>query len=448
MAHSMSLDDAPLNKFHTKMVIFVTGGLFVDGYILGSISIALALAGPQLHISPLWTGLIGSSALIGLFLGSAVFGWVTDLVGRQPLYVANLAVFVIGSLAQFFVGSSLALFIVRLIMGIAIGADYAIGPAYLSEFIPRKRRGALLGSLNTVWTLGFVVSIIISYALRHSGPDAWRWMLAASALPAFFVLLLRIGTPESPRWLITKGRISEAKKIIHQYFGDEVGIEPLLVEHDKKTDFKQLFSKQMRRRTAFSGLFWFCHVAPYFAIATFLPELLKSLRVSNAFSGTVGLNVLELIGSVVGLMIIDRFSRRKFVIWSFILLAIPLLILGLVPITPVALVLLSFGFFALVTTGTGNIEFVYPAELFPTSLRASGTGLASATSRVGAAVGTFLLPLSLAHWGTHVTLILAGFIMVIGLVISVAWAPDTNRMTLTEASGVFQAGVVTSDEEA
>ncbi len=448
MAKMISFDDAPFSKFHMRMVAFVTGGLFVDGYILGSISFALVLAAPELHISALWKGLIGSSALIGLFLGSAIFGWVTDRVGRRPLYVANLIVFVIGSLSQFFAASALALFIVRLIMGIAIGADYAIGPAYLSEFVPRKRRGALLGSLNTVWMLGFVVSIIVSYILRQSGPDAWRWMLIASALPALIVLFLRIGTPESPRWLITKGRITEAQQIVRRYFGAEVNLESLLVEQNRPSRFRELFAKNMRSRTIFSGLFWFCHVAPYFAIATFLPELLKSLKVPNAFAGTVGLNVLELVGSIIGLLIIDRFSRRKFVIWSFILLAIPLLVLGLVPAAPVIVVLLSFGFFALVTTGTGNIEFVYPPELFPTSLRASGSGLAAATSRVGAAVGTFLLPLSVAQWGTHVTLILAGVIMLMGLIVSVAWAPDTNNKSLVDASGFSASHSESFDQKA
>lgn len=439
MALARSLDDVALNKFHMKLVTFVTGGLFVDGYILGSISIALAFAAPQLHLSPLWTGLIGSSALIGLFVGSAIFGWVTDIVGRRPLYVANLLVFILGSVSQFFVQSSVTLFVVRLIMGIAIGADYAIGPAYLSEFVPRRRRGGLLGSLNTVWTLGYVVSIVVSYLLRNSGPEAWRWMLVASALPAFIVLLFRIGIPESPRWLMTKGRTEDAHQIIQKYFGNHVSFDSLLEERHTKAGYKELFSSRFRTRTAFSGLFWFCHVAPYFAIATFLPELLKSLAIKNAFSGTVGLNVLELIGSVVGLLIIDRFSRRKFVIWSFILLALPLLLLGVIPAAPVLLVMLCFAFFALVTTGTGNIEFVYPSELFPTSLRASGAGLAASVSRVGAAVGTFLLPLSMNRWGVHVTLIIAGLIMVAGLAISMAWAPDTNQKTLVEASGLIDS---------
>ena len=140
------IDEAPLSGFHLRVAAYTTGGFFCDGYILGIIGIALSLLGPQFGLGPVWTGLIGASALAGIFVGGTVFGWVTDKVGRQTMYVADLIVFVVGSALQFFVEGPIALFVLRFVMGVAIGADYAIGPALLAELIPRRQRGSLLAS--------------------------------------------------------------------------------------------------------------------------------------------------------------------------------------------------------------------------------------------------------------------------------------------------------------
>src|SRR5215213_6855274 len=153
----MTIDDAPLNNFHLRVVAYTTGGYFVDRYILGMIGIALALLAPQPGLGAVWRGLIRASALAGIYIGALIFGWVTDRVGRQTMYVADLIFFVVASVLQFFVEGPLARFVLRLIMGIAIGADYAIGSALLSAFLPRKQRGALLACLNAIWTVEVVV---------------------------------------------------------------------------------------------------------------------------------------------------------------------------------------------------------------------------------------------------------------------------------------------------
>jgi MFS family permease len=186
----MTIDDAPLNNFHLRVVAYTTGGYFVDGYILGMIGIALALLAPQLGLGAVWTGLIGASALAGIFIGGLIFGWVTDRVGRQTMYVADLILFVVASVLQFFVEGPLALFILRLVMGIAIGADYAIGSALLSEFLPRiaaaiSRIGAAIGTFllptsveqfgtgptilgaTAVLLLGLILSVAWAPETRH-----------------------------------------------------------------------------------------------------------------------------------------------------------------------------------------------------------------------------------------------------------------------------------------
>jgi MFS transporter, putative metabolite transport protein len=138
-----SIDEAVTRAFHFRMSAFVGGGQFIDGYILGVIAIALVLIPSNFGLTPVWKGLIGSSALIGTFAGSLVFGWVADHIGRKALYTADLSIFLIGSVAQFFVVNPWQLFSIRLVVGIAIGIDYAVGPTYLAEFAPRRSRGRL-----------------------------------------------------------------------------------------------------------------------------------------------------------------------------------------------------------------------------------------------------------------------------------------------------------------
>lgn len=135
-----AIDEAGFSRFHLKVTAYSAGGMFCDGYMLGIVAPALAAYGRQHEVSALWSGLIGASALIGLFLGSIAFGWLTDRVGRQTMYLADLLIFVVGSLAQALVTDVAWLFALRLLLGVAIGADYAISPTLLAEFAPRRHR--------------------------------------------------------------------------------------------------------------------------------------------------------------------------------------------------------------------------------------------------------------------------------------------------------------------
>ncbi|KGR89910.1 hypothetical protein CD30_14700 [Ureibacillus massiliensis 4400831 = CIP 108448 = CCUG 49529] len=432
------MDDLPLGKTHIMAAIYTTGGKFCDGYILGVIGIALTLLGPQMELNALWYGLIGSSALIGLFLGSFLFGWLTDRIGRKPIYVTTIALFVLLSIPQFFVTSPEQLFILRLLMGFAISAEYATGGTLLSELLPKKQRGTILACLNAMWTVGFVFSVIVSYTLlSFGGEEVWRWMLVSSAIPALILLILRLGSFESPRWLVSKGRIEEAKIVIDKFFGEQVRIDDLQVEENQKTEIKELFSKNYRTRTAFAGLFWGLHVLPYFGMMTFAPVVFASLNLEDEFLSTLISNIFQLFGAVVGVLIMDKIPRRMFVIYSFVILAISIGMLVIIPNPASFVVVGCFAVYVFVASGSGNLQTVYPSELFPTHIRSTGVGFATMISRLGAAVGTFLLPISLDTLGINLTMLILTGILLLGVVISIMWAPETRNKTLVEASNIM-----------
>ncbi|MGH3146146.1 MAG: MFS transporter, partial [Rubrobacter sp.] len=141
-----------------------------------------------------------------------------------------------------------------------------------------------------------------------------------------------------------------------------------------------------------------------------------------------------LAGAIVGVVIMDMLARRSFVIGSFAFLAVVGAALGFFPQAPVPVILVLFSLFAFVIAAAADLESVYPAEIFPTEVRASGTGIAAAISRIGAAIGTFLLPTSVEQFGAGPTMLAATAILLLGMILSIAWAPETRHVALSEAS--------------
>ncbi|NDZ81925.1 MFS transporter [Streptomyces sp. SID10853] len=427
-------DDAPLNRFHIKITALTFGANFSDGYQLGVIGIALTLIKPQMGFGSAWEGLLGASALIGIFLGSITLGWLADRIGRQQLYMLNFVLITLASVAQFWAGGPAELFVLRLLIGIGIGADYAIGPTLVAEFCPRRHRGFLLASLTAMWTIGYICSFFFGNYLIDQGGDAWRWLLASSALPALVVLLMRIGTPESPRWLISKGRVEEARAVVEKYIGRHVDFASIAAEPGTEkappASYRGLFSAEQWRKTAFGVLYYNCQVIPYFAIYTFLPIVMAKFGLKGGFLGDGLLNVFLLLGSIAGLWFVARFSRRGFVIGSFVVMAVALGPMGVWPGAPKLLLFVLFLVFTFMMSASSNLDQVYPPELFSTGLRSSGVGLLNGLSRIGSAAGTFLLPMSIDHLGFSPSMTILSVFLVLGAVVSFAWAPETSGMTL------------------
>jgi putative MFS transporter len=423
-----TLDQIPFGRFHLKITAMTFGANFSDGFALGIIGAVLPAMTLQMNLSGFWQGMLASSALIGLFFGSLILGRVSDLIGRQRVYVLNFVLIALASILQFWAPNVEVLFVLRLLIGFGLGADYAVGPTLLSEFAPRKQRGFMLASLTVMWTVGYVVANVMG-AYIHLGPDTWRWLLASGAIPALVVLVVRIGTPESPGWLISQGRVEEARAIVEKYL--KVDLDPNEFDVESNSGrYRELFSKGMRKRTAFGAIFYSALVLPYFAIYTFVPTILSGLNISNDDTQNLVLNIFLLAGGVAGLWFVQKLPRRTFTIWTFGILAVSLVVLGLVSHLPVLVVMIPFVVYTFVMSGGSNITQVYPPELFPTQLRASGVGLLNALSRIAAAIGTFVLPISLANWGIPGTMFWLGGVLLLGLVVTVMWAPETEREQL------------------
>ena len=412
----------------------------LDGYDLGIISVVLPAIAHELDLGVVMLGLIGASTLLGIFFGSPIFGWLTDRYGRRTLFTIDIISFVILGVLQLFVQAGWQLLVVRLLLGVAIGAEYAIGPAMLAELSPSHGRGERLGWLQTLWYVGFLGAVVIAYALTAANVG-WRVILATSAIPAVITLVLRYGLPESPRWLLSRDRVEEARRIVNKYLGGEKywTTEQMAGEAVAPGKFRELFAPGMRTRTWFAAIFWFCNVAPYFAIFTFAPLVFATLHISDERISTISANGLAALGAVAGMLIIDRAGRRKTLIVCFWVATITLGLIGAWAGAPGLVVVACFALFSFFAAGAGMLCGVYPAEIFPSHLRAQGTGFAAAFSRIGAAGGTFLLPLGVAHWGVGPSVLVGAVISAIGLTVTYLWAPETANISLTKSSHVEPA---------
>jgi putative MFS transporter len=442
-----SLDDLPLSRFHKRVAVVSAGGPFCDGYLLGIIAIAIPSIALDLGLTPTETGVLGAASLLGMFLGGLIFGPLTDRIGRKLMYVLNLVVFVLASVAQFFFDGFIALAILRLIMGIALGADYPIATSMATEFLPKKARGPVLSSLMLCLWAGYVLSFVVGYFMAQLGPHLWELTLATAAIPALVCLTLRVGVPESPRWLLSVGRTDEARAVVEKFLGPDADFEDLQQNTrpaSKGTGLSsvvELFRRGYGKVLFFCGVFWSCQIAPSFAIKTFQPQLLTSLNLDNPLLASIGITSFTLVGTALGMFVINAMGRRMLVLATFIASTAALFLLS----TPAsAITLLVIGFFIMFTVSEAAgscLQFVYPNEVFPTDLRATGVGLATCISRIGSAAGTFALPVTVTSFGATGVMLIAGAISAFGLVVSYFLAPETSNLALdTNAKQASEPG--------
>lgn len=427
---------ASKRRFMIRMVTVLIGGMFLDGYILGIIGPVSGRMAEDLQLSLLSQGMIAAAALIGILIGSPLGGWAADKFGRKSIFMFDIALFAVASGMQFFIDSPLWLIVVRLLMGIAIGAEYAVGWPLMSEFSPTHLRGRLLGAMQIAWYGGFMLAFLIGHLLSEYTDLSWHFILGTSTFIAVALFLGRLGMPESPRWLWSVGRQDEACALAAKYMPDDA-LDDVQHEDVRKGSFRMLFSRQYWRATLFISAFWFCAVTPYFAIATFADSVLHQYGLAGGLAGGVGLSAVALLGVIITFLLIDKVGRRILTNQPQWLCAAVLAVIGLwagAPGPVVLILFLVFSFFnAMYTTLTG----VYPAEVLPTEIRGIGTGFAAAVSRVGAGIGIFLMPMSMETLGAGPTMLIAAGVALVGAGLSQWLAPETKGKTLTEAAAGY-----------
>lgn len=439
-SQTISIEDVPLNRFHKLLTLRCGGGSFVDGYVLSIIGVALANISNSLSLSSFWEGLIASSALIGIFFGGFLGGWLTDKLGRRRLFFVGPIIFILASLAQLWADSAIVIFILRLMIGFAVGIEYPVATSMLVEFMPTKHRGPRLATFVILWFAGAAAAYIVGELLLRTGvEDAWRMVLASSAVIGVALLIVRVGTPESPRWLLSKGRDNEAESIIKIVYGNDFSLKNLPEESPNyKVNIWSLLYSGYGKRMLFVIVFWTCCIIPLFAVYAFAPKVLSALNIKgdSASIGSVMITLFFVAGCVVATKLINVVGRRNLLIYSFLISGIALFCLGSLHNSAGIWILVFFALYALFIGGAQVLTLVYPNELFPTEIRAFAVGVGTSISRIGAAVGTYLVPMSLDVLGISQTMYIAAGITLFGLILSWLLAPETRSLSLQQAASL------------
>ncbi|AMO76298.1 MFS transporter [Pseudomonas citronellolis] len=435
-----SIEDVPLNGFHKLLTIRSGGGSFVDGYVLSIIGVSMVQMTAALGLSTLWQGMIAAAALIGIFFGGFIGGWLTDHFGRKRIFFVGPVLFILSSLAQYWVESALALFLLRLLIGIGVGIEYPVATSLLVEFLPKKHRGPRLATLTILWFAGAALAYMVGNSLlKHGGDDAWRLVLASAAVIGAALFLVRLGTPESPRWLLGKGRAAEAEQVIKSVYGPRFSLQNLPEQpRQKKLSVWNLLHSGYGKRMLFVSMFWTCSVIPVFAVYAFAPKVLLALNLQGNWAsfGSEAITLLFVVGCIIATRLINVIGRRSMLIYSFLWSGLALLGLGAFHASSEAVILALFGAYALFIGGAQVLQLVYPNELFPTEIRACAVGVGTSLSRVGAAVGTYLVPLSLDSLGIAQTMYAAAIVTLVGLLFAWALAPETRSLNLQQAASL------------
>ncbi|WP_246005668.1 MFS transporter [Companilactobacillus insicii] len=424
-----SYTEAPLSSFHKRIFLCIVLGQVACGYALGIAGTALTQATDPLNLSSFWVGLLGAGTLIGLF-GSLIVGNIADKIGRRPLFISHMILFTVLSLAQFFVSNVIILFAIRVGIGISIAIDYTIGNALLIEWFPKKHGSRFQSYIIIFWMSGFVASYIAGIVITGLGDNTWRWIIISSAIPGLITAVSRlvINIPESPSWLASVGRKEEAISLIHHELGDEYTIvdESEDVKHDKPASWSELFSPGVFRNVVVGGIFYACQVFPFFGIGIFLPLLLKNMNIGNPSVSGILYNGFQIVGAIIGVILFKYISRRFFIVSTFYAAAAALGALIIWRSAPASIMMVIFSIFAVVMSASVILENPYPSELFDTRLRGSGVGAVIAISRVGAALGTFLLPIITSSFGVYASLLVCLIFLLVGGIVCQIWAPETS----------------------
>ena len=437
---NVSIEDVPINNFHQLLTLRSGGGSFVDGYVLSIIGVAMVQMSAGLSLNSFWQGMIAASALIGIFFGGFFGGWLTDRFGRKRVFFVGPTLFILASVAQLWVESALVLFLLRFAIGIAVGIEYPVATSLLVEFLPKKNRGPRLATLTVLWFAGAATAYLAGEAiLRQGGYDAWRLVLASAAVIGALLFAIRLGTPESPRWLISKGRLAEAEQVIKRVYGNGFSLNNLPEEPKaRKLSFLSLLHSGYGKRMLFVTMFWTCSVIPVFAVYAFAPKVLGALNLKGDWAsiGSIAITFLFVVGCIVGTRLLNTIGRRTTLLHSFFWSGLALLGLGAFSNGNEMLILVLFGAYALFIGGAQVLQLVYPNELFPTEIRAGAVGVGTSMSRIGAAVGTWLVPIALDSYGIGATMYAAAAVTFVGLAFSVALAPETRSLNLQQAASL------------
>ena len=403
---SARIERLPFSSFHRRLLLIGGLGYSFDAMDAAVIAFVLPVLRTAWDLSSVQIGVLASANFIGFFFGALVAGSLGDLIGRRKVMMSALAVYCVASLFSGLVDDWTSFLGLRIVAGFGTGAESVIIAPYLSEFVARRYRGAFTGALAGFFSFGFVAAAVLGYLIVPAHPDGWRIVIFITATPVVMLLWWRRALPESPRWLESQGRVAEAQAIMDKVeagFAQRGQALPALDPADVAApppssrrgglwqNYATLLSRKLLRTTSMTWLMWLSITFSYYSFFTWIPSLLvqNGMTITRSFGYSLVMYMAQVPGYFSAAWLNDRIGRQATIVSYMLLGGVAALGLAFTHSDSqimVAGVLLSF-----FMIGTYAGVYAYTPEVFPTQVRATGAGLASAIGRIGGITAPILV---------------------------------------------------------
>jgi putative MFS transporter len=430
------LDKVPLGKFHRKLILVSGIGWMFDSLDVGLVSFVVATLAREWKLSPSEVAWLISTGLLGMLVGAATAGSLADRWGRRMMFQATLLIFSLATGLCGLAWSYAALICGRFLVGFGLGGELPIASTLVSEFSPAKSRGKVIVILESFWAYGWVLAALVAFfVIPRFG---WRIAFLLGTLPAFYTFVLRRAIPESPRFLLSKGRVKEAMAVVRMVEkatglapADETVQQGQAASPARPTDqsllknLGELWQRPHLRRTIMLWILWFTIIFSYYGIFTWLPTLLSAggRGLTKSFQYVLIITLAQIPGYFSAAYLVDKIGRK----WTLA----PYLFLTAVGAfffrnagAP-AEILFWGSFISFFNLGAWGVVYTYTPELYPTRIRGTGVGWAAACGRFAGVLAPLVAGQLLGKWG-------AGYQSVFLLFAAVLLASAINVLVLGE----------------
>lgn len=420
------LEALPATKSMRKILLLVGIGWLFDAMDQGMVSGVIAAIGKDWVLSTFQLSWLGSAGVFGMILGAAASGAIADRWGRRAVIIVTLLIYSVGSALSGLAVSYEMLVVCRFVTGFGLGGELPAASTLVSEFSPLSARGRNVVLLESFWAWGWIVASLVAYFIIPV--YGWRVAFLVGAVPALFAAVLRRAVPESPRYLELAGRTDEAEAIVSSMEAEATPVrmqaEPsgtgkvaagrmgsatasnrgergaTASDRTGKSSFARLWSAEHRRTTVVLWIIWFGVNFGYYGFVLWTPTLLmgQGFDMVKSFGFTVIMCFAQLPGYFSAAYLIEKLGRKPVLIAYFAGTALAAWFFGHAGSETMVLVwgcLLYF--FAL---GAWGCVYSYTPEVYPTEVRGSGAGWASAFGRIGAFVAPFIVPALYTAFGS------------------------------------------------
>ena len=439
------IENVPFSRWHTKARVIMGSATFFDAFDALSLAFVMPVLVGLWHLKPTHIGTLIAAGYLGQVLGALLFGSLAEKWGRVPSAATTVGVMSVMSVICAFTGNFQMLFLARFLQGIGVGGEVPVAAAYINELSQAHGRGRFFILYELIFPLGLLGAAQIgAYVVPHFG---WEYMFLVGGIPGILITLLITRLPESPRWLIAKGRFDEAERIIEQIEAstprrnldpakNKVDIDKRIetlsdgLRNQKKASWKELFSPLYRGRTFIVWLLW---ASSYFVangINNWLPSLYKTvykLPLEESLRMASVSNVLSACAVLACAFLIDKVGRRRWAMACFVISGILLAILGTIGADSAKSVMI-LGSSAYAVMGTTTVMlYLYTPEIYPTRMRAIGTGLATSWLRAASAAAPAIVGVVLTGQGIAAVFLMFALTTIVGFFAATRMIETTNR---------------------